>query len=88
MNGVDEKVDTNILKGGIVGKRSKPLADLYTQCTVMFADITGFTAWSSTREPSMVFILLESIYNDFDKIAKRRSVFKVETVGDCYGAFV
>lgn len=56
--------------------------------TVMFADITGFTAWSSTREPSMVFILLESIYNDFDEIAKRRSVFKVETVGDCYGKLI
>ncbi len=30
--------------------------------TVMFADIVGFTAWSSTREPSQVFTLLETTY--------------------------
>ena len=48
--------------------------------------IVGFTAWSSTREPSQVFTLLENIYASFDEIAKRRRVFKVETVGDCYVA--
>ena len=52
----------------------------------MFADIVGFTAWSSTRDPSQVFILLETIYKEFDELAKRRRVFKVETVGDCYVA--
>ena len=67
-------------------ERSKPIADLFPNTTVMFADITGFTAWSSMREPSQVFILLESIYKDFDALAKRRRVFKVETVGDCYVA--
>lgn len=38
------------------------------------------------REPSQVFTLLETIYHAFDVIAKRRRVFKVETVGDCYVA--
>ena len=47
----------------------------------------GFTAWSSVREPSQVFQLLEIIYHSFDMIAKRRRVFKVETVGDCYGGW-
>ena len=28
----------------------------------MFGDISGFTAWSSTREPTQVFTLLETIY--------------------------
>ena len=39
-----------------------PLADLFLETTVLFADIAGFTAWSSAREPSQVFILLETIY--------------------------
>jgi class 3 adenylate cyclase len=52
----------------------------------MFCDIAGFTAWSSTREPAQVFILLQTVYQAFDKIAKRRKVFKVETIGDSYGA--
>jgi hypothetical protein len=33
---------------------TKPIADLFVATTVMFADISGFTAWSSTREPSQV----------------------------------
>jgi len=65
---------------------SKPIADLFPNTTVLFADIAGFTAWSSVREPSQVFTLLETIYKAFDKTAKRRKVFKVETVGDCYVA--
>lgn len=36
--------------------------------------------------PADVFLLLETIYGDFDKIARRRRVFKVETIGDCYVA--
>eukprot|EP00980_Cylindrotheca_fusiformis_P022363 scaffold9240_cov126-Cylindrotheca_fusiformis.AAC.3 len=65
---------------------SAPLADLFPSVTVVFADLVGFTAWSSAREPHQVFILLETIYGAFDKLAYRHSVFKVETVGDCYVA--
>jgi class 3 adenylate cyclase len=67
-------------------KVNKPIADLFPETTIMFGDIAGFTAWASTREPSQVFTLLETIYNEFDLIAKRRRVFKVEVVGDCYVA--
>ena len=63
---------------------SKVLADLYLEASVSFADITGFTAWSSVRSPDQVFELLETVYRHFDDIAKRRGIFKVETVGDCY----
>ena len=52
----------------------------------MFADIEGFTAWSSVREPAQVFTLLESLYAAMDRITDKRKVFKVETVGDCYVA--
>jgi hypothetical protein len=63
-----------------------PIADLFPNTTVLFADIAGFTAWSSTREPTQVFTLLQGVYRAFDKIAKRRKVFKVETIGDSYVA--
>jgi class 3 adenylate cyclase len=98
--------------GGAAGLLSKPIADLFPETTIMFADIAGeyvacssevflcsslmlafmlsthlgFTAWSSVREPSQVFTLLESIYCEFDAVANRRRVFKVEVVGDCYVA--
>eukprot|EP00980_Cylindrotheca_fusiformis_P027236 scaffold19467_cov96-Cylindrotheca_fusiformis.AAC.1 len=63
-----------------------PLADLFPNTTVVFADIAGFTAWASAREPQQVFILLESLYLAFDRLAYRYAIFKVETVGDCYVA--
>jgi len=63
-----------------------PIADLYPNATVLFADISGFTAWSSSREPAQVFILLQRVYQAFDGIAKQRKVFKVETIGDSYVA--
>jgi Adenylate and Guanylate cyclase catalytic domain len=66
--------------------KSKPIADLYPNATVMYADIAGFTAWSSIREPSQVFTLLEALFRQYDLIAKRRRIFKVETIGDCYVA--
>jgi hypothetical protein len=30
---------------------SKPIAELYLETTVLFADLSGFTSWSSEREP-------------------------------------
>jgi class 3 adenylate cyclase len=68
------------------GGTSRPIADLFPEASVMFADVVGFTAWSSTREPSQVFTLLESVYSEFDELAKHRQIFKIETVGDCYVA--
>ena len=62
------------------------IAQLYPETTVMFSDIAGFTAWSSGRDPSQVFVLLENLYRTFDRIAKDHRVFKVETIGDSYVA--
>jgi hypothetical protein len=61
-------------KTNIFFENSKPIADLFPNATVMFADISGFTAWSSVREPVQVFTLLETIYSCFDKVAKKRKV--------------
>jgi class 3 adenylate cyclase len=74
--------------GGMVKntKKSKPIADLFPETTICFADLAGFTKWSSSRTPTEVFELLETLYSAFDLCAKRRNVFKVETIGDCYVA--
>jgi class 3 adenylate cyclase len=65
-----------------------PIADLFHHCTVLFSDISGFTSWSSVREPTQVFTLLETLYSAYDRIAMKRGVFKVETIGDAYVAVV
>ncbi|KAL3929007.1 MAG: hypothetical protein SGBAC_012399 [Bacillariaceae sp.] len=90
-NGGTDKVQDDLFdpldyegQSNVVGEA--PLADLFPSTTIVFADIAGFTPWSSAREPQQVFTLLETIYRAFDKIAYRHNVFKVETVGDCYVA--
>jgi Adenylate and Guanylate cyclase catalytic domain len=65
-----------------------PIAKLYPETTVMFADLKGFTEWSASREPTQVFHLLETLYGAFDQLAKLYGVFKVETIGDTYVAVV
>jgi class 3 adenylate cyclase len=91
----DKKKTLNSLKNYLGGEKEEDfqidgskdaIADLIPKSTVMFADISGFTAWSSARDPSQVFYLLQTIYQAFDVLAKRRRVFKVETIGDCYMA--
>jgi hypothetical protein len=70
------------------GSTSSQIADLFPNTTVMYADITGFTAWSSEREPFQVFTLLETVYGAFDQLAKKRQVCKVETIGGkCFVSF-
>lgn len=74
IDAADDYIDTNCI------------ADIFLETTVIFVDLVGFTAWSSAREPSHVFVLLEHVYRAFDQRAKHRRIFKVETVGDCYVA--
>jgi len=61
-----------------------PIADKFDKATIMFADLVQFTNWSSNRTPEEVFHLLETVYGNFDRLARRKHVFKVETIGDCY----
>ena len=66
--------------------QTKSVTDLYPNCTVLYSRIEGFTAWSSTRAPDQIFILLEAIFCEFDDLAQQASIFKVEAVADCYMA--
>ena len=75
--------------GTITGKiLANPMAQVYPDTTVIFADIVGFTDWCSSREPSLVFHLLETVFGGFDALAKVHGVFKIETIGDSYVAVV
>ena len=72
----DDEIDTST-EGGKQEDAAKQMADFYPEATVAMIDLSGFTAWSSTREPTQVFDLLESIFQCFDKVARRRGIFKV-----------
>jgi class 3 adenylate cyclase len=61
-----------------------PVADLFPATTVLFSDVVGFSAWSSEREPTQVFTLLQTLFHAFDKVGKKHDVFNVHTTFHCY----
>ncbi|CAG9320536.1 unnamed protein product [Blepharisma stoltei] len=60
--------------------------DTFTEVTILYADIVGFTAWSSDHNASEVVGMLSELYTRFDKKCVENNVYKVHTIGDCYVA--
>ncbi|CAB9508590.1 Receptor-type guanylate cyclase gcy [Seminavis robusta] len=63
-----------------------PLPDIFLSSSIMNAEIVGFAGWSSVREPVQIFKFLERMWCEFDSIAKKHSVFKVDSGSDTYVA--
>ncbi|KAL4511950.1 hypothetical protein ABPG72_012795 [Tetrahymena utriculariae] len=56
----------------------------FTMTTLLFADISGFTAYSSNKKPEQVVHMLKSLFTKFDHKCIKHNVFKLYTIGDCY----
>lgn len=52
--------------------------------TLLFADIVGFTSYSSTRQPKEVVNMLSKLFTGFDMECNDLNLYKVYTIGDCY----
>ncbi|CAB9514541.1 Receptor-type guanylate cyclase gcy [Seminavis robusta] len=63
---------------------AEPLPDVFVKTTIVLTDVVGFTAWCSVREPVQVFRFLEELYECIDVIAEKHSIFKVQTIGECW----
>jgi hypothetical protein len=62
------------------------IADGYSDVTVLFADLAGFTEFSSTVSPRTLVKVLNRIFSAFDEVAERCGVEKIKTIGDAYMA--
>ena len=60
------------------------IANRHPEVTVLFADIAGFTPWSSAQEPEAVVSLLEKIFSRFDARLSHLGAEKIKTIGDAY----
>jgi len=61
-----------------------PIADKHEVVGVLFADIVGFTTWSSALEASTVVSVLEEIFRQVDELAGVWGIEKIKTIGDCW----
>jgi class 3 adenylate cyclase len=64
------------------------LAEPFAHATVLFTDIVGFTDLVATITPADTMSMLNFLFSDFDAIAQRLGVVKLETIGDAFVAFV
>lgn len=73
------------LKNSLLDERTIPaIAEYYPDASVMFADIANFTPIASRLAPSELVSLLNTYFSHFDRLAQRRGLEKIKTVGDCY----
>ncbi|OMJ86356.1 hypothetical protein SteCoe_12144 [Stentor coeruleus] len=54
--------------------------------SILYADIAGFTQWSSNKLPEEVVEMLSNLFTEFDQKCVEYNVYKVHTIGDCYVA--
>ena len=59
-------------------------AEEYESVTVFFSDITNFAALSQESTVKEMLSTLNSLWVEYDTIAKRWGVYKVETIGDAF----
>jgi class 3 adenylate cyclase len=60
------------------------IADRHEDVSLLFADIVGFTAMSSSMDPEELVKLLDQIFGVFDALVDASGLEKVKTIGDAY----
>ena len=56
------------------------------EVTMLFADISGFTKYSSMVNASTVVNMLSQLFTEFDELCLSYQTYKLYTIGDCYVA--
>lgn len=74
----------------LVAKRLKDgerqIADSYTDTSILFADLVGFTPLTSSLEPREIVRILNDMFSRFDRLAREHGIERIKTIGDGYMA--
>jgi class 3 adenylate cyclase len=88
-NRENERLLLNILPGEIAARLKggeHEIADSFTEVTVLFGDLVGFTALSSDTSATAIVDMLNGLFSRFDQAAEELGIEKIKTIGDCYMA--
>ncbi|CAD8043556.1 unnamed protein product [Paramecium primaurelia] len=64
--------------------KTETFIDVLDNATVLFADIAGFTKYSSSVQPETVVEMLRNLFQSFDLYCQMAQIYKLFTIGDCY----
>ena len=82
----NEELLLNILPRSIANRMKANeylIADSIPACSIIFADIVGFTPLSEALGPVRVVEMLNGIFTQFDIFCESIGVEKIKTIGDC-----
>ena len=82
-----EELLKNILPASVAERLkngSQTVADNFTDVTLLFADIVGFTRLAEKLPPHDVVNLLNRVFSQFDLLVERNGLEKIKTIGDEY----
>ncbi|MEE9524085.1 MAG: adenylate/guanylate cyclase domain-containing protein, partial [Thermodesulfovibrionales bacterium] len=82
-----EKLLHNILPVKIADRLKSDhgtIADGFSECSVLFADIEGFTKFANNIPPETLVALLNEVFSRFDDLVDKHKLEKIKTIGDAY----
>jgi class 3 adenylate cyclase len=82
-----ERLLLNILPSAIAERLKEDqgiIAESFTEATILFSDVVGFTQMSARITPVELVYLLNEIFSAFDELATRHGLEKIKTIGDAY----
>ncbi len=77
----------NILPNSIARKLKNEkgvIANRHEEVSVLFADLVGFTEYSSKNPANEVVSSLDVIFKSFDELSRKYGLEKIKTIGDAY----
>jgi adenylate cyclase len=82
-----ERLLLNVLPRAVADRLKageRTIVDSFLECTVLFADIVGFTGIAARSSPSRMVQLLNDLFSSFDRVAEQLALEKIKTIGDAY----
>jgi adenylate cyclase len=82
-----ERLLLNVLPRSIADRlmaSETTIAEYFSEASILFADIVGFTELATRLPPREVVGILNGIFSGFDALLDRHGLEKIKTIGDAY----